>query len=641
LEGATSTTAGASCGDLTINATAIGSNTLDVVSGSNYALNIGGSYTNDGNLSSQNGTVTFTSTTSGKTLNGQMTGLNDDFYNLVFDGVSGAWTFNAAVDVANDFTVTNGAVTANGNNLTITRDFTLANTSGVSYVAGSTTVTVSRHYTDLGSKFSAGTSTLTMNGTGTLDHANAFTFYNLNLAYSGFTTTMGTSKSTRVSNDATLNGGTMTGSSSTLEFPQTASNTPLTFNSPTTLNGTGFNIIGYGANSASITITIGAGDYGNWNLFMFASANSVTHNFGGNVTTTAHSRLYAGGAVTGLTLNTQGHNFTTGSFRLGSGGSTQTVSANFGASAVTLTDTNDTIDTETTGGSYNLDLGSSTIDTKGNILFAEGSGAITVTPGTSTLKWTHTSGTKTYTPNGQSLYNLELNASGGVVTPTAAVDVNNNFTITAGTYDTVNLSDYPLTIGGNYSNSGTFTARNATVTFDATDTGNTLSGTMTGSSSFYALTFNGSGGEWTPSAAVVVTDILTMTNGSLLGTQDITVNKHVRGGGTGTINLTGGTFEQRVSTDRDFGGDTTWTFNNLTFSNSSGTATRTISLYSGHPNNVNVTGILAVGKSGDTFGTVLDLGGAARTWTLSGTGGDPFQIRRHYYTERDVQHPSS
>jgi hypothetical protein len=626
LEGATSTTAGASCGDLTINATAIGSNTLDVVSGSNYALNIGGSYTNDGNFNSQNGTVTFTSTASGKTLNGQMTGTSDDFYNLVFDGVSGGWTFNAAVDVANDFTVTNGAVTANGNNLTVVRDFTLANTSGVSYVAGSTTVTVSRHYTDLGSKFSAGTSTLTMNGTGTLDHASSFAFYNLNLAYSSFTTTMGTSKTTRVSNDATLNGGTLTGNTSTLEFPSTATNTPLTFNAATTLNGSGFNIVGYGANTAGITTTVGAGNYGNWNIFLFASANNAIHNFGGNITTTAHTRLYAGGTVTGLVLNTQGHNFTSGSFRLGSGGATQTVSANFGASAVTLTDTNDTIDTETTGGSYNLDLGSSTIDTKGNILFAEGSGAITVTPGTSTLKWTHGSGTKTYAPNGQSLYNMEINTSGigSTVVPTAAVDVNNNFTITTGTYDTVNLSNYPLTIGGNYSNSGTFTARNANVTFDATDTGNTLGGTMTGSSAFYTLTFNGSGGEWTPSAAVTITDNLILTNGSLLGTQDITVNKHVRGDNTGLINLTGGTFEQRVSADRDIGGSVAWTFNNLTFSNSSGTTPFTVSTYSGHANNMNVTGILRVGKSGDTQATTLAAGN--RTWTLSGTGGDPFQI---------------
>ncbi len=624
LEGATSTTAEASCGDLTINTAAIGSNTLDVVSGSNYALNIGGSYTNNGNFNSQNGTVTFTSTTSGKTLNGQMTGSNDDFYNLVFDGVSGAWTFNAAVDVANDFTVTNGSVTANGNNLTVTRDFTLANTSGVSYVAGTTTITVSRHYTDLGSKFSAGTSTLTMNGTGALDHANAFAFYNLNLAYSGFTTTMGTSKSTRVSNDATLNGGTMTGSSTSLEFPSTTTNTPLTFNSPTTLNGTGFNIIGYGANTASITVTIGSGDYGNWNLFFFASANNVAHNFGGNVTTTAHSRFYAGGAVTGLTLNTQGHNFTSGSFRLGSGGATQTVSANFGASAVTFTSTVDAIDAENTGGTYNLDLGSSTVDVKGNVLFLDGSGSISVTPGTSTLKWTHTSGTKTYTPNGQSLYNMELDASGGVVQSTAAVDVNNNFTVTAGTYD-LNFSG--LTIGGNYSNSGTFTATTATVTFDATDTGNTLSGTMTGSSAFWNVVFNGTGGEWTVNASLKIDNDLTMTAGTFLGAQDITVAGNAVGT-AGIINLSGGTFDMRpYSVSPNFGttsGSTAWTFNNLSFSSAHPFDPKVITTNTGGTGGINVSGTMTIGKVGDSESTTLNAGN--RTWTLSGTSGDPFQI---------------
>lgn len=625
LEGATSTTAGASCGDLTINTTAIGSNTLDVVSGSNYALNIGGSYTNDGNFNSQNGTVTFTSTASGKTLNGQMTGSSDDFYNLVFDGVSGAWTFNAAVETANDFTVTNGAVTANGNNLTVTRDFTLANTSGVSYVAGSTTITVSRHYTDLGGKFSAGTSTLTMNGTGTLDHVNAFTFYNLNLAYTSNTTTMGTSKSTRVSNDATLNGGTMTGSSSTLEFPQDASNTPLTFSSPTTMNGSGFNIVGYGSTPSSATYTLAGADYGSWNIFVFAFGNNVTHNFGGNITTTGEVRVYSG-TGTNMVVNTQNYNLTASKFSQGGTGVTVSTTTNFGSSTVTLSNTSDALYVGNNGGSQNINLGSASFDVKGNVLFVNGTGTMTVTPGTSTLKWTHGSGTKTYAPNGQSLYNMEINTSGigSTVVPTAAVDVNNNFTITTGTYDTVNLSNYPLTIGGNYSNSGTFTARNANVTFDATDTGNTLGGTMTGSSAFYTLTFNGSGGEWTPSAAVTITDNLILTNGSLLGTQDITVNKHVRGDNTGLINLTGGTFEQRVSADRDIGGSVTWTFNNLTFSNSSGTTPFTVSTYSGHANNMNVTGILRVGKSGDTQATTLAAGN--RTWTLSSTGGDPFQI---------------
>jgi len=54
-----------------------------------------------------------------------------------------------------------------------------------------------------------------------------------------------------------------------------------------------------------------------------------------------------------------------------------------------------------------------------------------------------------------------------------------------------------FTIGGNYTNSGTFADNSGTVTFNAEDVGKTLSGTLSGTSDFYKLVFNGSGGGWT------------------------------------------------------------------------------------------------------------------------------------------------
>lgn len=415
------------------------------------------------------------------------------YYNLDINNASETFVLEGNTTVGNDLTVTNGVLSTTGSNfsLTVTRDLTLANTAGVGLTGNGSTITVSRNWTDTGGKFSAGTSTVTLNGTGALDHPNAFTFYNLNLAYSGFTTTMDTSVSTRVSNDATLNGGTMTGNSSTLEFPSTT-NTPLTFNSPTTLNGTGFNIVNYGSTGASPTVTVGGGNYGNWNIFFGASVNNTSYTFNGAVSTTAGSRLYAGSA-TGTSWTTNGQSFTADNFRLGSGGATQTVSANLSSSSVTFTGTDNTLHVESTGGTYNLDLGSSTVDTKGHVLFANGTGTATVTPGTSTITWTHTSGTKTYAPNGQSVHNMTLNASGGVVQPNGAVDVNGNFTITSGTYDTVSGSNYALTVGGHFTNNGTFTAQQATVTLDGSAEQN-VSGTLTGSSAFYNLTVTNSSG---------------------------------------------------------------------------------------------------------------------------------------------------
>ena len=61
--------------------------------------------------------------------------------------------------------------------------------------------------------------------------------------------------------------------------------------------------------------------------------------------------------------------------------------------------------------------------------------------------------------------------------------------------------------------SGTFTAGSSTVTFSATDTGNTIQGTLSGSTGkFYNVIFGVSGSpEWTPNAAVEITNDLTMT----------------------------------------------------------------------------------------------------------------------------------
>lgn len=438
-------------------------------------------------------TFTYTGNNAGGNTTVERNPLGVGYYNLDINNSSETFVLEGNTTVGNDLTVTNGVLSTTGSNfsLTVTRDVTLANTAGVGLTGNGSTITVSRNWNDTGGKFSAGTSTVTLNGTGALDHPNAFTFYNLNLAYSGFTTTMDTSVSTRVSNDATLNGGTMTGNSSTLEFPS-VTNTPLTFNSPTTLNGTGFNIVNYGSTGTSPTITVGGGNYGNWNIFFGASVNNTSYTFNGAVTTTASTRLYAGSA-TGTTWTTNGQPFTADNFRLGSGGATQTVSANLSSSSVTFTGTGNTLHIESTGGTYNLDLGSSTVDTKGHVLFANGTGTATVTPGTSTITWTHTSGTKTYAPNGQSVHNMTLNASGGVVQPNGAVDVNGNFTITAGTYDTVSGSNYALTVGGHFTNNGTFTAQQATVTLDGSAEQN-VSGTLTGSSAFYNLTVTNSSG---------------------------------------------------------------------------------------------------------------------------------------------------
>ena len=149
-------------------------------------------------------------------------------------------------------------------------------------------------------------------------------------------------------------------------------------------------------------------------------------------------------------------------------------------------------------------------------------------------------GTGTYTSlvAGNSYYNLTISGTGSY-TLGAAVDVNNTFTQSAGTFD-VSTSNYGVTVGGSFTrNGGTFTPRSGTVTFDSTSTGNTIT---SNSASFYDLTFNGVGGAWTLADAMDVNNNLTITNGTL----DVSTSNY-------GINLAGnfssaGTFTSRSGT---------------------------------------------------------------------------------------------
>jgi len=147
--------------------------------------------------------------------------------------------------------------------------------------------------------------------------------------------------------------------------------------------------------------------------------------------------------------------------------------------------------------------------------------------------------------------------------------VGNDFTInSSGTFN--GPSENAIVIGGSYTNNGTFVDA-AGVDFSATSTGKTLAGSMTGANKFAAIYFSGSGGEWTNTSALEAGG-LTMGAGSFIGTNNVTVNGGV-GGAAGVINRTGGTFTVNPGGGSSFGpstASTAWTFNNLTFTTSSG-----------------------------------------------------------------------
>jgi|GEM_PF-3776110 len=215
---------------------------------------------------------------------------------------------------------------------------------------------------------------------------------------------------------------------------------------------------------------------------------------------------------------------------------------------------------------------------------------------------------------------LTLNGS-GAKTVTGVTTVNSDFTMG----NTATATSVLTTIGGDFNMSGTAAlilganltvAGNFNVTAGTVTTGNFTFG-VTGPSSI--------GGAFTHSGNAAVTFNNNFTvNGTMSGggTGTITAKGDVTG--TGIITLSGGTFEQRVTADSNFGqtsGANNWTFKNLTFSNSNGGATPIkIVSQTGGSGSIIATTLLTVGKVGDTAGATTTLDPGDLTWTLSGVG---------------------
>lgn len=114
-------------GDVLIQASATLTNGSD-----SGAIFIGGSYTNNGTYNEMGNGLTFTATTSGKSLNGNLTGSSSPF--LVFNGSGGEWTSDVAIET-NFLTMTAGTLTGTGD---ITVSTFVQGTAGVINRTGGT-----------------------------------------------------------------------------------------------------------------------------------------------------------------------------------------------------------------------------------------------------------------------------------------------------------------------------------------------------------------------------------------------------------------------------------------------------------------------------------------------------------------------
>ncbi|MBI2448391.1 hypothetical protein HYV44_02415 [Candidatus Microgenomates bacterium] len=551
----------------------------------------------------------------------------------IFTLDSGTFTLSGDFIAGGNSSYTGTTVTLGANNPTmnITGDFTVCASScpEMTFTKSSNTITLNG---------TANTKTITDNNTtkqdlGKIAIGNASAAKIVNM---GSTLKLETLNITANATFSFNNGAytlTITGTGTPLTktgtFTATTGTTTYVGNGATTITAATYNNLQIFPGGASVTHTLASGTFtiggdldigGNANgasTVVTAGANNPTIGLTGNLVvcaSTCSNQMTFTKSSNTLTLNgtantkTITDNNTTkqdlGALAIGNGATAKHIGL---GSNIKATSVNITASAFFEPGAY-----TATLTANGTPFTVSG----TFTPATSTIEYapaSTTGVTVASTTYHHVIFNKTSNTfsltTSGITTDTA--NGGGDLTISAGTLDTVSGSNYPISIGGSWTNSDTFTANSGTVTFTSVNTGETLSGTLSGASSFNNIIFNGSGGEWTPGSAVNLNGDLTMTAGTLLGTQNITV----AGGdvtGDGAITLTGGTFKVTGASGTGFGGATAWSFSSLTFGDGADSATTT-----------------ATGSGGITVSSVLTidathtLDAAGKIWTLSGTT-DPF-----------------
>lgn len=190
----------------------------------------------------------------------------------------------------------------------------------------------------------------------------------------------------------------------------------------------------------------------------------------------------------------------------------------------------------------NVTVGSTSITNSGDILIngetsQSSSGTLTILSGSESADLSGS--------GNLNIYNLTIGNSSDTVevnNTTLAITTANNVTIT--TNSTYSASETALlTVGGNYLNSGNFISNDGAVMFNASDGGNTLDGSMTGSNSFHDILFDNSDGSWDILENITTTNDFTISDATEVSSPStITVDGDFQGGtsfnaNTGTVVL--------------------------------------------------------------------------------------------------------
>ena len=407
------------------------------------------------------------------------------YYNLYLDNASETYIAAGDITVSNVLTINAGTFDASS------RTITLSGTTGTPFVKTGT--------------FTASTSQIsyTGNAAGNTNIVST-TYYNL---YLNAAETFDAAGDITVSNVLTINAGTFDAKATTVTLSGTTG-TPFvktgTFTASTST-------IKYTGNAAANTNVVSTTYY---NLYLDNAAE--TFDAAGDITVGAVLTLNAGAFSIGANTVTLNGTVTVGTGTL-TGGATSNISFGTNASSTTLPAV--TLGTLKINRAAGISLaGALTVttltigDVTSNSIFYDGGYQVTSTGTLNLASGTFKLGNSTATTwpafatrnitAGTTVEYASTQAQTISSTPTypnltlsgastkslgGATVVNGNLTISAGTLD-VTGANYGLTVKGNWSNSGAFTAQGGTVTFNSTTATQTLSGAMIDTSAFYNLT---------------------------------------------------------------------------------------------------------------------------------------------------------
>jgi hypothetical protein len=515
---------GSLAGAITVAGTmTITAGTLDVTSANNYGVTLQGNFVNNGTFTPQAGTVTFNGTT---TISGSST---TQFKNITINStktltgpssatmnVSGNWVNNGTFTHNNSTILFNGTSTISGSGTQAFSSVTINTSNTLTGPATSGAWSVAGNFTNNGT-FTNNTSILTFNGT-------ANQIFSGSAATTAFTTIVLNNTGTSPTNvvdfqsvftmTAATTTATLTITAGVFKLSSASSITP--FGNTNTTLGTNTGIV---LNHASATVA-----WGGASSLLLTSGGSLTML---NGTMTISNSLSAGNrldvasgatlTLTGGTLNVNGR------FQANASGTTLINGGTLNIpSGVTLSNASNGMFHIFASHSFTMSSGNVNVRSKNtNQAFAD----ITIVTGTisgGTISVSNTTVSVNSTP---SIYDFTVVNNGGTAIASLVTNpllVSHNLTITSGTLQANSLG---ISVGGDWSNSGTFTPGTQTVTFNG---GSAQQYTQT-SGSFSSVTLNNSNGL-TLNSAMTVAGTLTLSSGKMtIGANNLTLASTVSG----------------------------------------------------------------------------------------------------------------